>query len=140
MGESREEVWGLIAKYEVLFNRWTRSGFHGDFDAMMDEAIAHSKDNTNPAMLYLHEYLSGVKNHKFFNICIGFLPNDTFCESASGTPHCQSQDTPAAILLLGGIVAVQVGVVGWLMVVVDALPEEGMPRKEALRRMPYLYR
>jgi hypothetical protein len=68
----------LIAEYEVLCNRWTRSGFHGNFNTMMDEAIAHSEDNTNPAMLYLHEYLAGFKNHKFFDICMGFLTSNTF--------------------------------------------------------------
>jgi hypothetical protein len=83
----------LIAEYEVLFNRWTMSGFHGDFDTIMDEAIAHSEDNTNPAMLYLHKYLAGFNNHKLLNICMGFLPSDTFCESASGPPCCQSRDT-----------------------------------------------
>ena len=52
----------------------------------MDEAIAHSEENTNPAMLYLHEYLAQSNNHKLFNICLGLLPSDLFSKSASGPP------------------------------------------------------
>jgi hypothetical protein len=29
--KARKKFGDLIAKYEVLFNRWTRSGFHGNF-------------------------------------------------------------------------------------------------------------
>jgi hypothetical protein len=60
---------------------------------MMDEANAHSEDNMNQAMLYLHEHLAGFNNYKFFDICMGFLPSNNFCESASGPPCCQSHDT-----------------------------------------------
>jgi hypothetical protein len=37
--------------------------------------------------------LAGFNNHKFFDICMGFLPSNTFCKSASGPPHLQSRDT-----------------------------------------------
>ena len=52
----------------------------------MDEAIAHSEENTNPAMLYLHDYLAQSNNHQLFDICLGLLPSDNFSETASGPP------------------------------------------------------
>ena len=61
--KARKKFGDLFADYEVLFNRWTRSGTHGEFQEMMDEAIAHSEENTNPAILYLNEYLAQSNNH-----------------------------------------------------------------------------
>jgi hypothetical protein len=52
-------------------------------------------ENTNLAMLYLHEYLSQSENYKFFDTCMGFLPSDTFSESTSGPPRHQSRDRPS---------------------------------------------
>ena len=85
----------LMADYEALFNKWRRSGNHGDFKEMMDDAIANSGENTNHAMLYLHEYLSQSKNYKFFDTCMGFLPSDTFSESTLGPPRRQSRGHPS---------------------------------------------
>jgi hypothetical protein len=85
----------LMANYEALFNKWRRSGYHGDFKEMMDDAIANLGENTNPAMLYLHEYLSQSENYKFFDTCMGFLSSDTFSESTSGPPRRQSRGHPS---------------------------------------------
>ena len=52
-------------------------------------------ENTNLAMLYLHEYLIQSVNYKFFDTCMGFLPSDTFSESTSGPPHHQSRNRPS---------------------------------------------
>ena len=84
--KAQKKFGDLFADYKVLFNRWTRSGTHGEFQEMMDEAIAHSEENTNPAMLYLHEYLAQSNNHKLFDICLGLIPSDTFSDTVSGPP------------------------------------------------------
>ncbi len=75
--KARKKFGDLFAENEVLFNRWTRSGTHGEFQEMMDKAIAYSEENTNPAMLYLHEYLAQSNNHKLFEICLGLLRTST---------------------------------------------------------------
>ena len=56
--KARKRFGELMADYDALFNKWRRSGNHGDFKEMMDDAITDLGENTNPSMLYLHEYLS----------------------------------------------------------------------------------
>ena len=89
--KARKKFGDLFAENEVLFNRWTRSGTHGEFQEMMDKAIVHSEEDTNPAMLYLHECLAQSNSHKLFDICLGLLPSDTFSKTASGPPHHHSR-------------------------------------------------
>jgi hypothetical protein len=68
----------LMAEYEKIYRRVTKSGSHGTFDDVMTESKAI------PAMKYLHSYLA--QNRNIFNTCLGLLPGDTFCESTSGPP------------------------------------------------------
>ena len=61
--ESAKTKFGkLMVDYEKLFNQWKLSGTHGTFQEMIDHATSKSSANTNPMMLYLHDFLCETNN------------------------------------------------------------------------------
>ena len=87
LGKRKDKVWEINGRHEKLFNQWNSVGTHGTFQETMDHATSNSSTNTNPRMLYMYTYLHKTNNQKFFDPCMGLLPDAAFSEPKGGLPH-----------------------------------------------------